>query len=194
MIEEITDEQLEQLKGVARQAELKNEKDKLTTEIEELKVRQEIEESDLSKEIEATEKRIDDIKNELAGITLTHPFIELGEKRKVNIKRMRALEEKKSKVSEAVFNRLKKEYEEKIRVTESQFQEEMAKMRKLEVASRDFTGDISEKKEELQVRKELGELKEEELEQKFANFDKQQEKAAIVNRAVTTLIDMYEYE
>ncbi|MHA2297862.1 MAG: hypothetical protein ACXADA_17665 [Candidatus Hodarchaeales archaeon] len=194
MIEEITEEQLEQLKGVARQAELKNEMEKVTTEIEELKIRQEIEESDLSKEIGAAEKRIDDIKKELADLTLSHPFIELGEKRKTNIKRMRALEEKKGKVSESVFNRLKNEYEEKIRATESQFQEEMAKMRKLEVASRDFTGDINEKKEELQVRKELGELTEEELAQKLADFDKQKEKATIVKRAVTKLIDMYEYE
>ncbi|MFW9992793.1 MAG: hypothetical protein ACFFD4_12160 [Candidatus Odinarchaeota archaeon] len=193
MIEQITERDLNELKEVARYSELKDEMKKLATEIEELKVRQEIEEKDLSQEIQASEKRIAEIKTELeGGLRVSHPFIELGEERKTNIKRMKTLQEKKGTISVAVFNRLKGEYEEKIKETEAKFQGEMAKMRELEVSSRDFKENIAEIKEEILVRKELGELTEEEYKQKTADLDSQKDKAVTVFRAVTTLIRMYE--
>ena len=63
MIEEITDEQLNQLKSIAQQTKLKEELAKQISQVEELKVREEIEETDLSQDIQACEKRINEIKN-----------------------------------------------------------------------------------------------------------------------------------
>ncbi|MHA1167218.1 MAG: hypothetical protein ACTSRU_05310 [Candidatus Hodarchaeales archaeon] len=192
MIDEITDEQLNQLKGIAKQSELKEELEKLNVTIEELKVREEIEGADLSQDIQKAEKRAKEISIELNGLKISHPFIDLGETRKANIKRLEALEDKKDKVSAKVFNKLHAEYEEKIRNTEAAFQEEMTKMRELEIAARDLKDNIDEKKEEYLVRKELGELTEEDYNKKVSNLDKQLEKASIILHALKTLIPMYE--
>lgn len=192
MIDEITTEQLNQLKGIAKQSELKEELAKLKINIEELKVREEIEGIDLSQDIKKAEKRVKEIDGELAGSKISHPFIDMGEKRKANIERLEALEGKKDRVSEAVFDKLHTEYEEKIMKTEAAFQDEMTKMRKLETAALDLKDNIDEKKEEIMIRKELGELTEEEYKQKVAELDKQLEKASVIYNALKILIPMYE--
>lgn len=192
MIDEITDEQLNQLKGIAKQSELKEELKKLNASIEELKVREEIEGADLSQDIQKAEKRVKAIDGELAGSKISHPFIDIGEKRKANIARLNALEGKKDRVSASVFNKLHTEYEEKIMKTEAAFQEEMTKMRKLEAAARDLKDNIDEKKEEIMIRKELGEMTEDEYTQKVAELDKQLDKASVIYNALKILIPMYE--
>ncbi|MBD3191405.1 MAG: zinc-ribbon domain-containing protein [Candidatus Heimdallarchaeota archaeon] len=153
--------------------DLKKEKDALEIQF---RVEEEISEKEYNKEkkdinekISELEKDIKEKRKVMSSLSLLNLVQEVVEMRERQVK----LEEifKEGRIQESTYDRLKREYKEKEKITKAKADEEEAKLKQYRRNLKDEKEKITSMKEELWARYEVGEFSEEEYKQKLQELE-----------------------
>jgi hypothetical protein len=99
------------------------------------------------------------------------------------------LEERKETISETVYNSLFEEYLGKQTDIQSKLSQEEIRIREIQSQCRNFLEKLTETKEELIIRSELGEINDEELRKKLTEFEDQKSRAEDLVSVAKDILD-----
>lgn len=163
---------------LATRIKLRSEIEKISIEIEKNLVKEEIEGLDLSNERKELEERKSVLKEEYDEISEEElPYLILKKDLSDTSIRLQKLEERKDSISQKVFDSLYSEYLEKHQNLQSKIANEERRIREILDRCRDFLEKLTENREEIMIRSELGEIDKQELNSKLDELNKQKLRA-----------------
>ncbi|MHA1991299.1 MAG: hypothetical protein ACW981_07090 [Candidatus Hodarchaeales archaeon] len=174
---EITEEEEELFTRLASKMKLNFEIENIKIEIEKNTIKSEIEGIDLTEETSILEGRKKVLEEEYEEISGEFQYLTLKQELNSFSARLQKLEERKETISETVYNSLYEEYLGKQTDIQSKLSQEEIRIREIQSQCRNFLAKLTEIKEELIIRSELGEIDDEELRKKLIVFDDQKSRA-----------------
>ena len=175
----ISNVELKQYKELINRLKIKKEITNIKLEIEKLGVREEIEEIDLSKEKREMENRLEILQEEGDFSDLSKQYDVIRWKYEIlGFKsRIQKLDEKKGSITPNVFEKLLEEYQVGLIQNSSKLKGAVESITNTQNSAQEFLSSFNEIKEEIEIRKNLNELSEEQFSTKLQQLEEQKESA-----------------
>ncbi|MHA1982985.1 MAG: hypothetical protein ACW967_01445 [Candidatus Hodarchaeales archaeon] len=186
---EITEEEEELFTRLASKMKLNFEIENMKIEIEKNTIKSEIEGIDLTKETSNLKARKKVLEEEYEEISGEFQYLTLKQELNSFSVRLQKLEERRETISETVYNSLYEEYLGKQTEIQSKLSQEEIRIREIQSQCRYFLEKLTEVKEELIIRSELGEINDEELRKKLTEFDDQKSRAEDLVSVAKDILD-----